>query len=74
MKWIMFGLKENKTNLDELKNDLLLLLNKYKGVTINDMLDAVKFLKFENNIEQKAKEEQKAESNEQQYCDMVFWQ
>lgn len=70
----MSSLKENGANISSLKNDLRLLLDKYKGVTINDMLDAVKSLKFENNIEQKAKEEQKAESNEQQYCDMVFWQ
>lgn len=61
-------------NISNLKNDLRLLFDKYKGVTINDMLDAVKSLKFENNIEQKAKEEQETESNEQQYCDMVFWQ
>lgn len=70
----MSGLKERETNLLSLKNDLRLLFDKYKGVTINDMLDAVKSLKFENNIEQKAKEEQETESNEQQYCDMVFWQ
>lgn len=70
----MSSLKEKSANISNLKNDLRLLLDKYKGVTMNDMLDAVKSLKFENNIEQKAKEEQKAESNEQQYCDMVFWQ
>lgn len=70
----MSSLKEKGANISNLKNDLLLLLDKYKGVTINDMLDAVKSLKFENNIEQKAKEEQETESNEQQYCDMVFWQ
>lgn len=70
----MSSLKEKGANISSLKNDLRLLLDKYKGVTINDMLDAVKSLKFENNIEQKAKEEQETESNEQQYCDMVFWQ
>ncbi|MBR4624344.1 MAG: hypothetical protein IKO56_02265 [Alphaproteobacteria bacterium] len=70
----MSSLKENGANISSLKNDLRLLFDKYKGVTINDMLDAVKSLKFENNIEQKAKEKQEAESNEQQYCDMVFWQ
>lgn len=70
----MSSLKEKGANISNLKNDLRLLLEKYKGVTINDMLDAVKSLKFENNIEQKAKEEQETESNEQQYCDMVFWQ
>ena len=70
----MSSLKEKGANISNLKNDLRLLLDKYKGVTINDMLDAVKTLKFENNIEQKAKEEQETESNEQQYCDMVFWQ
>lgn len=70
----MSSLKEKGANISNLKNDLRLLLDKYKGVTINDMLDAVKSLKFENNIEQKAKEEQETESNEQQYCDMVFWQ
>ena len=70
----MSNLKEKSANISSLKNDLRLLLDKYKGVTLNDMLDAVKSLKFENNIEQKAKEEQETESNEQQYCDMVFWQ
>ena len=56
----MSSLKEKGANISSLKNDLRLLLDKYKGVTINDMLDAVK--------------EQETESNEQQYCDMVFWQ
>lgn len=70
----MSSLKEKGVNISSLKNDLRLLFDKYKGVTINDMLDAVKSLKFEDNIEQKAKEEQETESNEQQYCDMVFWQ
>lgn len=70
----MSNLKEKSANISSLKNDLRLLLDKYKGVTLNDMLDAVKSLKFENNIEQKVKEEQETESNEQQYCDMVFWQ
>ena len=64
----MSSLKEKGVNISSLKNDLRLLFDKYKGVTINDMLDAVKSLKFEDNIEQKAKEEQETESNEQQYC------
>lgn len=70
----MSNLKEKSANISSLKNDLRLLLDKYKGVTLNDMLNAVKSLNFENNIEQKVKEEQETESNEQQYCDMVFWQ
>lgn len=70
----MLGLKERGTNISNLKNDLRLLLNKYKGVTINDMLEAVKSLNFENNVEQKATKEQETENKEQQYCDMVFWQ
>lgn len=70
----MSSLKEKSANILSLKNDLRLLLDKYKGVTLNDMLDAVKSLNFENNIEQKATKEQETESKEQQYCDMVFWQ
>lgn len=70
----MSSLKEKSANISSLKNDLRLLLDKYKGVTLNDMLDAVKSLNFENNIEQKATKEQETESKEQQYCDMVFWQ
>ena len=69
----MSSLKEKSANILSLKNDLRLLLDKYKGVTLNDMLDAVKSLNFENNIEQKATKEQETESKEQQYCDMVFW-
>lgn len=70
----MLSLKEKETNIYDLKNDLQLLLNKYKGVTINDVLEAVKSLNFENNVEQKVTNEQETESKEQQYCDMVFWQ
>lgn len=72
----MLSLKEKETNISDLKNDLQLLLNKYKckGVTINDMLEAVKYLSFENNVEQTVTKEQETESKEQQYCDMVFWQ
>lgn len=72
----MLSLKEKETNISDLKNDLQLLLNKYKykGVTINDMLEAVKYLNFENNVEQTVTKEQETESKEQQYCDMVFWQ
>lgn len=72
----MLSLKEKETNISDLKNDLQLLLNKYKykGVTINDVLEAVKSLNFENNVEQKVTNEQETESKEQQYCDMVFWQ
>lgn len=70
----MLSLKEKETNISNLKNDLQLLLNKYKGVTINDMLEVVKSLNFENNVEQKVTKEQETESKEQQYCDMVFWQ
>ena len=70
----MSSLKKKSANISSLKNDLRLLLDKYKGVTLNDMLDAVKSLNFENNIEQKATKEQETERKEQQYCDMVFWQ